>query len=126
MEGRRTYATLVALVVLEVVLVYAVGGARYEFGQLLGVAVLAVALVKLWRGSFVAWSVLLVISLMPLALAVMTAFAPGASMGSSLVVAAAMSAPILAVLLAPPMRSRIRYIPPRDDAPAVRASSPSG
>ena len=119
MDGRRAYAAVVALTVLQVALVYAVGGARYEFVQVLGLIVLAVALVKLGRGSFAAWSVLFVINVMPIADAVMIAFARGTSMGSALVVIVATSAPILAVLLSPPIRRRIRYVPPQPQPPAT-------
>lgn len=119
MEGRPTFAALVALIALQVVLVYAVGGARYEFVQLLGLAVLVVALRRLAAGSFVAWSLLFVLNVMPLADAVMTAFARGTSMASPLVVLLATSVPILAVLLSPPMRRRIRDTTPEPHPPAV-------
>jgi hypothetical protein len=122
MEGRRVdlaYAAVVALTALQVLLVYTVGGARYEFLQVIGVVVLAVALVKLGRGSFVAWSVLVVINVMPLADAIMIDFAPGTSMAASLVVIVATSGPLLALLLSPPMRRRIRHTAPEPQSAAV-------
>lgn len=106
----RAFGALVTLTALQVVLVYTVGGGHYEFVDAVGLLVLAVAFWRLAAGSFGAWVLLVVLNVLPIAVAIMVAVAPGsATLASGEVVLLATSAPLLAVLLSRPMRRRVRY-----------------
>jgi hypothetical protein len=112
------YLAVVLLTVLQPVLLYTVAGARYEFAQALGLAALAVALVRLARGSRGAWMLLAVLNAFPPVAAVMTALSADETMASGLIVLLATSVPLLVALLSPPMLGRIRH-PPGEGAPPV-------
>ena len=94
--------------VLQVVLVYTVGEARYEFVQVLGLAAVAIALARLTAGSYGAWGFLVFINALPLAMAVIVGLTDSTTMAPGLIVLVATSAPLMALLLSPPVRHHVR------------------
>jgi hypothetical protein len=112
--SKVAFVVVVLLAGLQPVLVYTVGGAHYEFVQILGLLALSAALTRLARGSQAAWTCLVALNALPLILAVYVALlASATTMGTALIVLVATSGPLLVALLSPPMRRHV-------------ASSPSG
>ena len=123
MKRRRPGPALLAVVLLtalQPVLSYTVGGVRYEFAQLLGLAVLAVALVALARGSRGAWTFLVVLNALPLLAAITVALSANETMATALVVLVATSGPLMVALLSPPMRRHIRAASSQHSAPPAK------
>ena len=110
MKLRRPQPVLVVVVALSAlapVLGYTVGNIRYEFAQVIGLALLSLALIELVRGSRVAWSLLVLLNALPLAAAVMVAFTDHSSVATDLIILVATSAPLMVALLSPQMRRHI-------------------
>jgi hypothetical protein len=111
MEPRRPQPVLVAVVVLSALaplLGYTVGGIKFEFAQLVALAVLVVALVELARGSRGAWSFLVFLNALPLGAAVMIIFTDHSTIATDLIILVCTSAPLMVVLLSPQMRRYLR------------------
>jgi hypothetical protein len=98
------YVAVVLLFVLQVVLMYTVGGVRYEFFQVVGLVVLAVVLARLAKGSWDAWAFLVVLGAVSIGSAIFVAVvASPRTTDTGLIVWAATSGPLMFVLLSPRM-----------------------
>jgi hypothetical protein len=110
---------VVALTLLQPLLLMFAGDLHFEAVDPVGLLLLVVALVRLARGSRVAWAVLIALNALPLlaALFLIAGTRPiSFSFTSDLIILTATSAPLVAVLLSRPMR---RYLA-RPAAPLAR------
>ena len=93
------------LTALQPFLLALTGAARYEPVQLVVLGAFAFAVIRLARGSRLAWMFLVAVNaLPPLMVAVMIALSQQATIGSGLIILAPTSGVILLLLLTLPMR----------------------
>ena len=123
--SRVACLAIVVLTALQVVLVYTVGEARYEFVQVIGLAAVAIALARLAAGSYGAWGFLVFINALPLAMALIVALTDSTTMAPGLIVLVATSAPLMALLLSPTVRHHVRvhHAGPQLPGPTPSASA---